>query len=61
MPNQKMPKFFAQPEQVFDEERQAHFDAQRFQAEKDDWSSMQLKALMAIKIAAINAIKELEN
>ena len=33
MPNQKTPKFFVEPQQVFDAERQAHFDAQKKQAE----------------------------
>ena len=32
-PNQKTPKSFVDPEQVFDAERQAHFDAQKKQAE----------------------------
>ena len=33
MPNQKTPKSFVEPQQVFDAERQAHFDAQKKQAE----------------------------
>ena len=33
MPNQKAPKSFVEPEQVFDAERQAHFDAQKKQAD----------------------------
>jgi hypothetical protein len=33
MPNQKTPKYFVEPQQVFDAERQAHFDAQKKQAE----------------------------
>ena len=33
MPNQKTPEFFVEPEQVFDAERQAHFDVQKKQAE----------------------------
>ena len=33
MPNHKTPKFFVEPQQVFDAERQAHFDAQKKQAE----------------------------
>jgi hypothetical protein len=33
MPNQKTPKTFVDPQQVFDVERQAHFDAQKKQAE----------------------------
>ena len=32
MPNEKTPKFFVEPQQVFDVERQAHFDAQKKQA-----------------------------
>ena len=31
MPNQKTPKFFVEPQQVFDAERQTHFDAQKKQ------------------------------
>ena len=33
MPNQKTPKNFVEPQQVFDVERQALFDAQKKQAE----------------------------
>ena len=33
MPSQKTPKTFVQPQQVFDVERQAHFDAQKKQAD----------------------------
>ena len=33
MPNQKTPKSFVEPEQVFDAERQAHVDAQKKQAD----------------------------
>ena len=32
MPTQKAPKSFVEPEQVFDVERQAHFNAQKKQA-----------------------------
>ena len=32
IPNQKTPKYFVEPQQVFDAERQAHFDAQKKQA-----------------------------
>ena len=34
MPNQKTPKCFVEPEQVFDAERQAHYDAQRKHSEE---------------------------
>ena len=44
------PKFFAQPEQVFDDERQAHFDAQKEQTEKMTEVAAQG---MAAKIAPI--------
>ena len=33
MPNQKTPKTFVEPQQVFDVERLAHFDAQKKQAD----------------------------
>ena len=33
MPNQKTPKNFVEPQQKFDAERQAHFDAQKKQAD----------------------------
>ena len=33
MPNQKTPKSFVEPQQVFDAEHEAHFDAQKKQAE----------------------------
>ena len=54
MPNQKTPKYFVEPEQAFDAERQAHFDAQKKQAE-----GMADKAAenLALKILAIKEKK----
>ena len=55
MPNQKAPKFFVEPEQVFDAERQAHFDAQKKQAEAMSEVATQN---LTLKIAAIKEEEE---
>ena len=54
MPNQKTPKFFVEPQQVFDAERQAHFDAQKKQAEGMTNVAAQN---LALKIAAVKEKK----
>ena len=54
MPNQKTPKTFVEPEQVFDVESIAHFDAQKKQAEAmTDVAAQNL----ALKILAVNEKK----
>ena len=54
MPNQKTPKYFVEPEQVFDVERQAHFDAQKKQAEAMANVATQN---LALRIAAVKEKK----
>ena len=54
MPNQKTPKNFVEPQQKFDAERQAHFDAQKKQAEAvTDVAAQNL----ALKILAVKEKK----
>ena len=54
MPNQKTPKSFVEPKQGFDAERQAHFDAQKKQAEgMTDVAAQNL----ALKILAVKEKK----
>lgn len=54
MPNQKTPKTFVEPQQVFDVERLAHFDAQKKQAEA--MTDVAAKNL-ALKILAVKEKK----
>ena len=55
MPNQKTPKSFVEPQQVFDADRQAHFDAQKKQAEgMTDIASKNL----ALKMRAVKKKKK---
>ena len=54
MPNQKTPKTFVEPQQVFDVERLAHFDAQKQQAEA--MTDVAAKNL-ALKILAVKEKK----
>ena len=54
MPNQKTPKTFVEPQQVFDAERLAHFDAQKKQAEA--MTDVAAKNL-ALKILAVKEKK----
>ena len=56
MPNQKTPKSFVEPQQVFDAERKAHFDAQKKQAEA--MANVAARAQnLALKIAAVKEKK----
>ena len=54
MPHQKTPNFFVEPQQVFDAERQAHFDAQKKQAEEMTNVAAQN---LALKIRAVREKK----
>ena len=64
MPNQKSPtKFFVEPEQVFNAERQAHFDAQKKQSDEmtDKASQTLARRILAVKEKKRKAAEVAEN